>query len=678
MTRVSTTCPFCGVGCGMVLAVEDGRVSDVRPDPSHPVARGQLCAKGWSADKFLHSPDRLTTPLVRRRGSLEPASWPVALAAAADALRAARADGGADAVGVIASARATNEDAFAAMKFARAVLGTNNVDHCARVCHSPSVAGLSRTLGSGAMTNSIADVDRADCMLVVGSDTTENHAIIGARMLAAHARGARLVVIDPRRTRLAAAADLHLQIHLGTDIPVLNAMLHAIFAHGWEDAAYLAARCEHANALRDSVRAFAPERVAPLAGVTADAIVRAARLYATTPHALIAYGLGITQHVCGTENVIALSNLALATGHVGIEGAGINPLRGQNNVQGACDMGALPDVYSGYQSVSNATVRARFSGAWNVPLPARPGLTSPAMQQAARDGTLRAMVIIGEDPVVTDPAQHQVARALAGLDCLIVFELFLTETARAADIVFPAASFAEKDGTFTSTERRVQRVRRAVAPPGEAGPDWQILEALAGELGASMGFTSAAGIFAEMASLTPIYAGMSYPRLERSGGLQWPCPDASHPGTAILHRERFPRGKARLIPVGDTPPAELPDVQYPLQLTTIRLHHQYGSGSMTRRAPLLERENPDGLLCISPTDAAARMITTGTPVRVRSRRGEVTTRARVSSEMPTGTVAMPYHFHEAAVNLVTNDTALDPLSKMPELKVCAVDVERVT
>jgi formate dehydrogenase alpha subunit len=678
MTRSThtTTCPFCGVGCGLVLGVADGRVTDVRPCAGHPVSRGRLCVKGWNADKFLASPERLTQPLLRRGTRLEPVAWDVALAAAVEALTSARREAGPDAVGVIASARATNEDNFAAMKFARAVLGTNNVDHCARVCHAPSVEGLRRTLGSGAMTNSIEDLARADCFLVVGSDTTENHAIIGGRLLEAKARGARLIVVDPRRTRLAEFADRHLQLHLGTDIPLVNGMIHAIFAHGWEDRAYLAERCENVAALRASVAEFTPERVAAVTGVPAADVVEAARWYAGSPRAALVYGIGVTQHVCGTENVVALSNLALVTGHVGFESAGINPLRGQNNVQGACDMGALPDVYSGYQRVTDDAARGRFEADWRVRLPTTPGRTTLAMERAAADGAMRCLVVLGEDPVVTDPDQHGVRRALEQLDMLIVVELFLTETARLADVVFPAASFAEKDGTFTSTERRVQRVRRAVAPPGEARADWDILEALAVRLGRGMGFTSAERIFAEMAHLTPSYAGMTYGRLEQPGGLQWPCPDVGHPGTPILHRDHCARGKGRLLPVRDTPPAELPDADYPLQLTTTRLHFQYGSGSMTRRAPLLERENPRGILWINPADAAARAISAGTPVRVRSRRGEVTTRAVVSDALPPGMVAMPYHFREAPSNRLTNDTALDPISRMPELKVCAVTVER--
>jgi formate dehydrogenase major subunit len=674
-TPVATTCPFCGVGCGLRLDVAGDRVEAVRPLADHPVSRGQLCAKGWNAAEFLAHPARLRTPLVRRAGHLEPVSWAVALDAVVAAIREAQRDGGRDAVGVVASARATNEDNFATMKFARAVLGTNNVDHCARVCHAPSVEGLRRTLGSGAMTNSIADLARADCIVVWGSDTTENHPIIGARIIAAKQRGARLIVVDPRRTRLAGLADLHLQLRLGTDIPLANAMVHTILAHAWHDRAYVAARVEGLDAVRASVATYTPEHVADLTDVAAADIVTAARWYAGTPRAALVYGLGVTQHVCGTENVVALSNLALVTGHVGVDDAGIDPLRGQNNVQGACDMGALPDVYSGYQRVDDAAARARFEAGWGVSLPAAPGLTTLAMQRAARDGTLRCLVVLGQDPLVTDAGQRDVRRAFAALDALIVVELFLTETAAAADIVLPAASFAEKDGTFTSTERRVQRVRRAVPPPGEARADWQILEDVARRLGAPMGFASAEAVFAEMARLTPIYAGMSWARLEQPGGLQWPCPSADHPGTPVLHRERCTRGLGRLIPVTHTPPAEGPDRRYPLWLTTTRLAWQYGSGSMTRRAPLLERENPRDLLWMNPADAATCGVPAGGRVRVRSRRGALTVSVQVSDVVPAGTVALPYHFAEAPCNVLTNGLALDPISRMPELKVCAVAVE---
>ena len=673
MSFAVTTCPFCAVGCGLRLEADGGDVR-VRPVGEHPVSHGQLCAKGWNAAAAVNHPERLRSALVRDGDRLVPVPLEQALDAAADAIRAAIADGGRDAVGVVASARATNEDAFAAMKLARFAIGTNNVDHCARVCHAPSVAGLERTLGSGAMTNSIADIDEADVVLAVGADTTENHPIVGARILRAQARGARLIVVDPRRTRLAHLADLHLPLRLGTDIPLVNGMIRLIFANGWQDEAYLAERCENVAALRDSVEAFTLEHVAQVTGLEPDAITAATRMYAGTKRAFLTYGLGVTQHVCGTENVIALSNLALVTGHVGVEGAGINPLRGQNNVQGACDMGALPDVLSGYQRVDDDAARGRFERAWGHALPPHPGLTAPAMQRAARDGALRCMLVIGEDPVVTDAAQHEVRRALGSLDALIVADLFLTETAKLADVVLPAASFAEKDGTFTSTERRVQRVRPLLPPPGEARPDWQLLEEIARRLGRPMGFTSGARIFDEIARLTPIYGGLSHARLDAGFGVQWPCPSADHPGTAMLHRDRTVRGRARLIPVVDTPPAERPDADFPLQLTTCRLHHQYGCGSMTRRAPLLERENPPGLLWIHPSDASARGITDHAPVRVRSRRGELATRALLSDDVPAGLVAMPYHFAETPSNVLTND-AQDPVSHMPELKVCAVEVE---
>jgi formate dehydrogenase major subunit len=668
-----TTCPFCAVGCGLRLEADDDGVR-VRSLATHPVSRGQLCAKGWNAGAAVLHPERLKSALVRDGDRLVPVPLEHALDAAAEAIGNAIADGGPDAVGIVASARATNEDAWAAMKLARFAIGTNNVDHCARVCHAPSVAGLTRTLGSGAMTNPIADVDQADLLLVVGSDTTENHAIIGARMLHAQARGAKLVVVDPRRTRLARLADLHLQPRLGTDIPLVNGMIRLIFANGWQDEAYLAERCDDVAALRASVEPFTLEHVARVTGLDPAAIASAARLYAQTRRAFLAYGLGITQHVCGTENVVALSNLALVTGHVGVAGAGINPLRGQNNVQGACDMGALPDVLSGYQRVDDEAARGRFERAWGRALPARPGLTAPAMQRAARDGALRCMLVIGEDPLVTDAARHEVRRALGALDALIVADLFLTDTARLADVVLPAASFAEKEGTFTSTERRVQRVRPLLAPPGDARADWELLDGIAQRLGRPLGFASAARIFAEMAQLTPIYAGLSHARLDDGFGIQWPCPSADHPGTPILHRDRIARGRARLIPVVDTPPAELPDADYPLQLTTCRLHHQYGCGSMTRRARLLERENPPGLLWIHPSDASARGLANHAAVRVRSRRGELTTRALLSDDVPAGIVALPYHFAETPSNVLTND-ALDPVSRMPELKVCAVEVE---
>ena len=677
MTVTSTTCPFCAVGCGMLLDAQNGRHVEVHPDRLHPVSRGQLCAKGWNATQFLRSPDRLTRPLVRRHGVLEPATWDEALTVAAGALAAARREGGADAVGVIASARAANEDAFAAMKLARAVLGTNNVDHCARVCHAPSVAGLRRTLGSGAMTNPIADIDRADCLLVAGADSTENHPIIGARMLEAHGRGVPLIVIDPRRTRLARAADLHLAPRLGTDIPLVNGMIHAIFAHGWEDRAYLAARCEHVEALRAAVAPFTPTSVARTTGVAAADIVQAARLYAESRRAFLAYGLGITQHVSGTENVIALSNLALVCGHVGVDGGGINPLRGQNNVQGACDVGGLPNVYTGYQSVVDPNVRKKFEDAWGHPLSGTAGLTLPDIFDAIRKGKIKAVYCIGENPAVSEADITHAREALEKLEFLVCQDIFLNDTGEMAHVVLPAASFAEKDGTFTNTERRVQRVRKALGLPGSARPDWLITAQIAQKMGAKgFDWPSPAAVMDEVARLTPSYGGISFERIEK-GGLQWPCPTKEHPGTPILHKEVFSRGKGRFMPLEYRPPRELPDEDFPLTLTTKRSLYQYHTGTMTRKVEGLNTLLGEEFVEINPVDAAQLSITDGEWVGVASRRGEVRAKAKVSQITPPGVVSMDFHFAESPVNRLTNP-ALDPVSKIPEFKACAVRVAKET
>ena len=675
MQVIPSICTFCGVGCGLGLRVEDGRVVGVEPQAGHPVSQGQLCSKGWSTSFAIDPGNRLTEPLIKEQGRFRPASWDEALTRVADEFRVALEELGPQGVGVISCARATNEDNYAAQKFARAVLGTHNIDHCARICHSPSVAGLSRTLGSGAMTNSIADIDAAELILVIGADVTENHAMLGARMLRAQARGATLIVVDPRKTRLARLADIHLQLRLGSNIALLNGLLQIIFANGWENRAFLAARCEDSGPLRHHLAGLTPAQSSAQTGVPVADLQRVAYLYSHAGAAFIAYGMGITQFQSGTNNVIAVSNLALACGQVGRPGTGINPLRGQNNVQGACDMGCLPDVYPGYQKVADAAVRARFAAAWSVPQAATPGLTSLGMTEAAQRGQLRALMIMGEEPVLTDPDQTQVARALRALDFLVVVELTLTETAKFADVVLPAAAFAEKDGTFTNCERRVQRIRRAIAPPGAARTDWQILGALAARMGhAGMAWADAEAVFSEMAGLTPIFSAMSYPALDAHHGLHWPC-DAAHPqGSPLLHGETFPLGRARLLPVSQVAPDECPDAEYPFAFTTHRLHFHYGGGSMTRKSPLLERETPAALLFMHPDDGAGLGLRDQQAVRVRSRRGALETRVRLTDDVPPGTLAMPYHFREAPCNRLTNG-AQDPLSHMPELKACAVAVE---
>lgn len=675
MHVIASVCAFCGVGCGIGLRVEHGRVCGVEPQPGHPVSQGQLCAKGWSTPFAVAPEGRLTQPLIKEHGRFRQATWDEALDLVASELQAAVEARGPDGVGVISCARATNEDNYAAQKFARAVLHTHNIDHCARICHSPSVAGLVRTLGSGAMTNSIADIDQADVILVIGADVSENHAMIAARMLRAQARGAQLIVVDPRKTRLARLADLHLQLRPGSNIALLNGLLQVIFANGWEDRAFLAARCEDVEPLRRHLAGVSLEQTARSTGVAAEDLQRAARLYSHARAAFLAYGMGITQFQSGTNNVIAVSNLALACGQVGRPGCGINPLRGQNNVQGACDMGCLPNVFPGYQDAADADVLARFAQAWSSSLPAGPGLTSQGMLKAASAGELKALMIMGEDPLLTDPDQNQVARALAALDFLVVVELHMTDTAKCADVILPAAAFVEKQGTFTNCERRVQRVRQALMPPGAAREDWRILGALAARLGyAQMAWPDAEALFDEMAALTPSFSAMSYAALERAHGLQWPC-DSEHPeGTPVLHRERFPNGRARLLPVSQSEPDECPDAEYPFCFTTQRLHFHYGCGSMTRKSPLLERETPAGLLFMNPADAARLGLGAHQGVLVRSRRGRLETRVELTDDLPPGLVSMPYHFREAPCNRLTND-AQDPLSGMPELKACAVAVQ---
>jgi formate dehydrogenase alpha subunit len=539
------------------------------------------------------------------------------------------------------------------------------------------VAGLATTLGSGAMTNSIADLSAADLLLVVGSNTTEAHPVISLQIKSAVRRaGARLILIDPRGIDLASFAHRHLRLRPGTDVAVLNAMAHVILAEGLENRAFVAERTEGRELLAAAVREWTPLRAEAISGVPAALLAEAARLYAGSPAASIVWAMGITQHSHGTDNVLALSNLALLCGQIGRPGTGLNPLRGQNNVQGACDMGCLPNVFPGYQPVTSPEVRTRFEAAWNLApgsLPASPGLTVTEMMQAAHDGRLRALFILGENPLLTDPDLTHARHALQNLEFLVVQDLFLNETAQAADVVLPGASFAEKAGTFTNTERRVQLIRPALTPPGDARPDWQILLDLARHLGADWEYASPASIFEEMASLTPSYAGIRHARLAPDG-LQWPCPSLDHPGTPILHTQGFPRGRGRLVPVEYRPPSEVPDEEFPFILSTGRILFHWHGGTLSRRSAGLEQLAPEAEVEIDPSDAERLGIADGASVRVTSRRGTLVARSRVTRRSPPGTVFMTFHYAEAAANLLTSD-AVDPVAKIPEYKVTAVRVE---
>jgi formate dehydrogenase major subunit len=672
---ISTICPYCGVGCGINLLVDGNTAVGVEPQPCHPISRGQLCAKGWSTAYGIDIGDRISKPLLRDQHGFHETSWDNALNIITEKLTTIIAESGADALGVISSARATNEDNYAAQKLARAVFKTNNVDHCARICHSPTVAGLKMTLGSGAMTNSAEDIFSADVIMVIGADPTENHSIIGGHIMRAQLQGAKLIVIDPRKSRLAKLANIHLQLKAGSNIALINAMLEEIISHQWHDQDFIQHRCEGFDELAAAVSGSLV--TAPIAtGVDSALICAAAKAYSQANNAMILYGMGVTQYVSGTFNVISLSNLALTCGQIGRPGTGINPLRGQNNVQGACDMGCLPNVYPGYQAVDDSDTHHKFSAAWGTELSNKKGLTSLGMTTAAMEGSFHGLILFGEDPVVTDPDQNHVRAALQKLDLLVVAELTMTETAKLADVVLPAASFAEKDGTFTNCERRVQHLQQALSPTGETRADWRWLAAIAERLGSDqLNWDSTEEIFNEMAALTPIYSGMSYHQLDQKHGLQWPCNEQHPLGTAILHRDKFATssGKAQLIGVHPIATDETADDQYPLILTTNRLHFHYGCGSMTRKSPLLERETPAGILFINPQDAKQKNIHHLDPVGVRSRRGYLETRAMYTEDVPPGLVSMPYHFREAPSNQLTN-AAQDPISKMPELKACAVAV----
>ncbi|MBN2284255.1 MAG: formate dehydrogenase subunit alpha [Deltaproteobacteria bacterium] len=677
---VETICPFCGVGCRIVLRVDRGRVVGLYP-AENGINEGKLCIKGWSAHEFIHHPKRLTAPLLRekRSGTFRTVTWDAALSHIRENLSAALDAGGPAAVGVLGSAKCTNEDNYVLQKFARAVVGTPHIDHCARLCHASTLTGLSETFGSGAMTNSIEELEKADVMFVIGSNTTEQHPLIGRRILRAMRDGvARLIVADPRRTDMARCAHVHLAHRPGTDTALINGMLRVIVDEALADDEFITGRTEGFEAFLGSLREYSPERVADITGVSPEMIVAAARMYGTAEKASIIYAMGITQHVAGTANVRALANLALATGNVGKPSTGVNPLRGQNNVQGACDMGVLPSHYPGYQPVEDDGNRDRFSRDWRTDrLPQQAGLTLCEMMDAALDGRTRFLWIMGENPALSDPDTAHVRRALEAADFLIVQDIFPSETTAFAHVVLPGASYAEKEGTFTSTERRVQRVRAAIEPVGSARPEWAVIAELARLMGYDgMNWRSAEAVFEEIARVVPQYRGMSYLRLG-GDGLQWPCPDAAHPGTPFLHEHTFSRGKGRFIPVEHVPPPEQPDEEYPLVLTTGRSLFQFHTGTMTRRSPILKERLDESYGEVNPADAVRAGIEDGDPVVIRSRRGEIVTTARVTETVPEGTVFVPIHFAEAAANMLTL-RELDPLSKIPELKVCAVSLKKRT
>lgn len=527
------------------------------------------------------------------------------------------------------------------------------------------------------MTNPIDDLEKADLFLVTGSNTTENHPVLSSYIKRAVALGdAKLIVVDPRKIPITDHATIWLRPTLGTDVAWINGMMHVIIKEGLYDKDYVKSRTVGFEALGETVEKYTPEYVEEISGIPKGELIEAARLYAQAPAASILYAMGITQHVTGTDNVKSLANLSMLCGNVGIPGGGVNPLRGQNNVQGACDMGALPNVYTGYQRVDDAAIRAKMEKAWSVEnLPKNPGLTVTEMMQKAFKGEVKALYVIGENPLVSDPNLNHAEEALGKLDFLVVQDIFLTETAQKADVVLPSSCFAEKEGTFTNTERKVQRIRKAVEPPGEAREDWQIMSDLSGRLGYPMNYGSSQDLMEEIATVTPSYCGINYERL-KNDGLHWPCPEPDHPGTPCLHLDQFSCGLGIFHAVEYIPPAELPDEEFPLYLTTGRILFQYHTGTMTMKSQELNERAPECFVEISAPDAEGYQIRDGDALRVTSRRGQIEAKAMISERAVKGTIFIPFHYAAAAANRLTN-AALDPTAKIPEYKVCAVRLEKI-
>ena len=687
---VATICPYCGVGCQLKLEVKDEKIIASKPDPDGPANRGQACVKGrYGIVEFVHHSERLTSPLIKKNGGFRQASWDEALELVATKLQRYTPEE----VAFIASAKCTNEENYVMQKFARAVLGTNNIDHCARLCHAPTVAGLVQSFGSGAMTNSIGEIEDAACIFAIGTNTTVSHPVIGLGIKKAVQNGARVIVANPRKIDLCRFADIWLRLRPGTDVALLMGMMRVILDEGLLDSSFIEQRCQDFDVFKESLLDFDLGFVEQVTGVSSQKIAEAARLYATgKPATILFYAMGITQHSHGTDNVLATANLAMLTGNVGKPCTGVDPLRGQNNVQGACDMGSLPNVYPGYQAVADPAIREKFETAWgcslppalkekfgiawSCSLPPSPGLSLVEIFGAAHRKEIKALYLVGENPALSDPDLQHIWEALSRLEFLVVQDIFLSETAKFAHVVLPAASFAEKDGTFTNTERRVQRVRKTIEPIGDCRPDWWIVCQVAKKLGAKgFDYGHPSDIMEEIRKLTPSYGGISYERLENEG-LQWPCPFEDHPGTSILHANIFVRGKGRFIPLKYIPPAEMPDEDYPLILSTGRSLYHFHTGTMTRKVAGLNVIEPEAAVEINPEDASRLGVAQGDKVRVSSRRGEVIVKAKVTDAFPPGVVFMTFHFAESAANIITNPV-LDPVSKIPELKVAAVKVEKL-
>jgi len=672
---VRTICAYCGVGCAFDAGVRDGRVVMMMPADDGPSNRGHACMKGRFGWTYQDAPDRLRVPLLRRGNGWEETSWESALDLVAQEFTRIKDKQGPDALATISSSRGTNEENYLFGKFMRCVIGTNHIDNCARVCHSATVTGMMETLGASAATNSIQDLDRAQLIMVVGANPTESHPVVGARIKQAHRRGVPVIVIDPRRTELARLADLHLQLRPGTNVALLNAMGHVLAKEGLLDQAFIAARTEGVEDWLKTVSDCTPEAAEAITGVPAHLIGQAARLYGGSGASLCVHGLGVTEHRWGSHGVVALCNLALATGNIGKPGTGINPLRGQNNVQGASDMGCLPTYFTGYQSLDDPKLASLHQTVTGRPLPTKRGMKTPDMWDAAIAGRLKGLWIIGYDVAQTDPNLKKVRDALNKVEFLVVQDLFLSETAKFAHVLLPGASFLEKDGTFTNLERRIQRIRKAVEPPHAILPDWRVVCEVSTRMGYPMPYRHPSEIMDEIARLTPMYAGVSYDRLDQHDGLQWPVPTATHEGTSLMHQAAFPKGKAHFVAVDYLPPGEAPTAEYPFVLTTGRILQHYNCGAQTRRTDIIELVDTD-VLEMYPTDMEALHLCDGEIVRLASARGDALLPVVGSERVLPGHLFTSFHFPASPVNALLSSSA-DESSKCPEYKVSAVRVEPI-
>jgi len=677
---VQTVCPYCGCGCAMKLEIEKGKIVKATGVKGHPVSDGFMCIKGKTVHEFVHHPERLTQPQIRGNGNFfKDTTWDKALEYMASELQRIKKVYGPNAISFLTSSRCTTEENYLLNKFAAAVIGTNNIDSCARLCHSTTGAALAQNLGSGVMTNSIDCIDKSDCIIIFGSNTLSSHPLVGTRMIQARKKnGTKIIVVDPRRTSIAKKADIHLQLKPGTDTALINSIMRVILEEGLEDIDFIRKRTRGFEYLTKIIRRFTPEYAAEITGLEKDDIIEAARMYGKAKAGAIYYTMGITQHVTGVENIVNLSNLAMLTGNFGKPGTGVNPLRGQNNVQGSGDVGALPDCHPGYKVIDHENTKALCDNWGVVDLPFKAGITSVEMMESIPEKT-RALVIMGENPAMSHPALEETRTGLEQLEFLAVMDIFPTDTTRYANVLLPAASWAEKEGTFTNTERRIQRINKAVNPPGVAKPDWKIICELADAMG--MGdlfpYETAEDIFKEITEVVPQYEGITYEKVGNEG-VQWPCNKDYPNGKKYLYDKGFftTDGFGKFFPIEYTPPREKVDEYHDHIMITGRISQHYHGMTMTGRCPTLMKMAPENFIEINPEDAAIQMVKDGDRVTVKSRMGEINVKAVVTEDTMPGHVFVPFNFPEAPVNFLTIPH-LDPIGKTPGLKVTPVKVDPV-